>query len=263
MLALLLGCAAPSHAHAPAAARLRAMAPEIAAHPGDATLLLRRAQVREEAGDLDAARADLLHARALDPEIGAVDVALARLELEARRPGDALDAAMRALAKAPQDALALMLRARAMVALRRDAACDAWLAAIAAAEREGDASPDAYLEAGRACDPPRAASLLERACARLGDPPALVVAAIAAERAAGRVDDALARCRAAADRAQGPALPWLVLEAELLSGAGRSAEARVAAARALDDFDALAPRLRTTSWAQALRVRASAVADAP
>lgn len=105
-----------AYAHPGVHERVDEVSHEIAANPSDASLYVRRAELRVTHGDFRDARRDLKKARALDPELLEVDLVAGMLELEAGHPTRALPPLSRFLERQPHHSKARALRAEAHVA---------------------------------------------------------------------------------------------------------------------------------------------------
>ena len=143
-------CSAVASAHPVSDQRLHDLMHRIDDAPGDAGLLVRRAELYRERGDRAAALADLRHASSLAP--GRIDVALAegRLWLDAGWPARALDVLDRAVAGSPDDVGARTVRARALADVGRPLAAAADLTrALAQCGPTRLPQPELYFERAR------------------------------------------------------------------------------------------------------------------
>lgn len=221
-------------------------------NPADATLYLRRGELRRMRAQWTEARDDYESARRIDPGLAAVDLCLGRMWIEAGDPARATAPLDRFLARRPDDPDALVTRARARLALGRHLeAADDFTRAISRYRGARGPEPDCYLERARALRAAGAGHVeqalrgLDEGLARLGQPVTLQLLAIDLEIESKNYDAALARL----DRAAAPARrreSWLVRRADILERAGRLPEARQAYAQALAEVDALAGRRRGT-----------------
>ena len=121
---------------------------EIDKSPKNAELFMHRADLHRAHGDWDAAQADYDHAFALDPKIPYIDLARARMFLEANWAMSCKTAVDRFLARNPDHPDGLIIRARALVKLgqRLDAAQD-YTKSIA---KTVDGKPELFLERAQA-----------------------------------------------------------------------------------------------------------------
>jgi tetratricopeptide (TPR) repeat protein len=197
---VFLGVAAPAAAHAPIEEQIEALSLRIAAHPGDASLYLRRGELHRLLRETSAARADYEKARLLDPKLAVVDLGLGTLLLETGHPADAVVVLDRFLKARPGDPAGLAARGRARARLGRPLdAADDFTRAIAASPPRRPPSPDLYIEKARAIAAAGEGHLeqalrgLEEGIERLGSPAALEIAAAAIERRLGRQQAADAR----------------------------------------------------------------------
>lgn len=256
LLAGAMIVAASAAAHGDLHERIDAATRAIAAAPDDASLVMRRAELRRMHGELDEALADYTRAA----ELG---VAGARLELgrgtvlaELGHLAAAIAALDRALQLEPDSVDALVRRAR--VRLRTgEAATDDYDRAI---ERLDRPRPDLYVERARALRSlgriDAALAGLEEGMRRLGPLASLAGTALELERDARRWDAALARVDTmlvAAERKE----TLLVERGELLAAAGRDDDARAAFDAAADAIRALPAHLRTAPAVRSLETRVS------
>ncbi len=223
----------------------------VVARPTDAVARFHRAELYRVRGEVELARADYRAARALDPQLAAVDLGLADL----MRTSGELDAALghleRFLQSHPEHESALVMRGRVHAA-RGDAALAAadFGAAIVAAEIGRGPQPEYYIEraaALEACVPPQteqALQTLEAGLRRLDRPTTLLRAAVEIEMRHGRFDAAAERIAAAFSGDAEIPPSWAMRRAELLERAGCNVEARSAYARALARLSALPPERR-------------------
>ena len=222
--------------------KIREVSARMLREPARADLCLQRGELHRLHGDRDAARRDYARALELDPRLEAVELARARLALEAGEAAEARAAVDRFLARRPGHAEGAAVRARALARLGDPSAAAEFSRAIDLAAAPG---PDLFLERADAAGarPDEALAGLDDGLRRLGPVPALVLAAVGIERKAGRADAALGRV--AAVEASAPRREtWTALRGEILAEAGRPAEARAALAQALAAIEALPPRPR-------------------
>jgi len=220
---------------------------EIAAHPHDARLYLRRGELHRFHGELRAALADYERAQSLDPTLAEADLGRGRALLEANRAHAARHSLTHFVHARPKDPDGHIELARCLVRLARPAEAAAeYSRAIAVAPRP---TPDSYVEranalaaAGRREEAIRG---LDDGLRRLGPVVSLQEVAIENEVARKNWDGALARVDSVA--ALSPRREsWLVRRAEILTAAGRPREARATYREALAAIGTLPPRLRET-----------------
>lgn len=251
----VLTCGAPLHAtaHPGYDARIAAVSEDVAAHPEDRALRLRRVELLRRAGHLHDALADLRILARDDPHDPAMQIERALVRIAQGRTRSAerdLDAAIAAGASS--------VTAHAKRAELREAD-----GRLAAAGEDLDAAialggtPDLYLDRARihiaAGDHDAAAEGLAEGCAALSNPVVLQLALLDAERHRGRAAEALTVADgllvAAPRRAD-----WVLLRAELLVELGREGEALAERLRALA-FANAAMALRPTALHQLTRAR--------
>ncbi len=240
---------------------------EINQAPRNPELYIKRAELQRAGCQWDAAYVDIGRAEALTNQWPMLDLARARVFLDAQWFESAEMAADRFLARVPKHVEALTLRARVRVKLRK------FLAAAADYSRAIDNSsapaPQLYLERAQALVAAGGDHLaaavqgLDQGIRRLGPILTLQSAAIELELKQHRVEAALARI----DRvlAQVPRKEaWLLRRGEILQQAGQNAEAADSFRAALKALDTLPPGRRAVPATQELeqRIRAAlAVAD--
>lgn len=223
-----------------------AAAAALAESPGDPERHLALGRVHAEKREWDAALALYASARGL----GADDARVARLEgsayLEAGWPHMARTRFDRTLGVNPNDGAAHLGRARAWMKLDHpeNASKDFEVALTTLPLIQPGyvlEHHDALLAANR---PDDAIAALDAGIVRLGQVPALQVAAIDARVGAGRYDDALRRIDLLL--AASPGHPgWSARRAEILEQAGRTEEARLAYVDALAQIQVRTSRRRT------------------
>lgn len=245
-------------AHGPLHEQIDGLTRRIESAPDDATLYLRRGELRREHRDTEAALSDFARAGRLDPSLAQVDLLRGKTLLDAGLTPAAIAALDRFLAARPDHADALAARARAH-AVRGDsqaAARDYTLAIRHAAPPE----PDHYLGRARALAAEGGESVsaairgLDEGIARLGPLVSLTTTAIEIEQASGRNEAALARLNRLIDGAPRPET-WLARRAELLAGIGRSREAAADCLAALAAIERLPQRVRDTRSSADLEAR--------
>ncbi|MFQ5515440.1 MAG: tetratricopeptide repeat protein [Myxococcota bacterium] len=206
----------------------------LAANPDDFTLHLRRARLHRERGRWDAAAASLLRAAELGADEIRVQVALARIFLDAGFPLTAERQIERVLASRPEHPEARIVRARISSALgKRLRAADDYRAGLLHLERPEPGLVLEAMEAQRAADRPEdALRVADAAMARIGVVASLQLPALEIELELGHPERALARIEVLLEQA--PAHPlWLARRAELLEATGRAREARATYAQTL------------------------------
>ena len=202
----------------------------LAARPADADLYLERGELYARHEDWISAEANYLRAAELSPQHPRLSVARGNLELATRRPAEArqfLDAALR---QNPRDAEALILRARAHVALKDTGAAGADY--DAALELLAHPSSEFFLERAALLPPAEAIRSIDEGIARIGPAITLQLRAITLEESLGRIDAAAARIDRVAEQSERKE-SWLKRRGDLLARAGRTSEARAAYAEAL------------------------------
>ncbi len=240
-LAAFLLSAVGGRAHPEIERALVRLNAEIAASPGNPAHYLTRGELYAKHEAWDLAEANFLLAAELAPTHPGLARARGALALAQREPRAARELLDAALARDPRDATALVLRARAHVALgARPAAVtdlDAALSAIAAPP------PELFLERAALLPPADALRGLDAAIARVGPSISLQLRAITLEESLGRIDAAAGRLTAIAAQSERPEM-WLKRRGDLLARARRLPEAHAAYAAALAAIAALPDWLR-------------------
>jgi len=243
------------------------MTARIEADPRNARLYLQRGELYRNHRDWSAAEADFLRARALQPDLAAVDFYIGQLKLDADLPKQAKQALDRFLAKEPDHARAHIARARALVRLGQPrAAVRDYDRALQAHGKDHRPEPTYYLERAHALASvgtkhvDAALRGLDDGLERLGRPVTLQLYAIELELERGRHDAALARLEQIASRANRQE-SWLVRRGEILESAGRVVEARSAYAAALDAIEALPVSRRGSRAMQRLQTQAATAVE--
>jgi tetratricopeptide (TPR) repeat protein len=251
----------PTTAHEAIHDQIAAVTDQIRQEPRNPLLYLKRGGLHTSHGDWEAALGDYDRAAKLDPSLTAVDLGRGRALLTAGQFHSAKDALTRFLARQPNHAEALVLRARALVHLGAlDASAADYTRAIASSARLDRPNPDYYLERARvvAARGPQhveeALHGLDEGMAQLGPLVSLQLYAIELELSTDRTQAALARLAALATHSTTPEA-WLVRRGELLEQAGRVEEARLAYAEALAAVASRSARHRNTRAARELEVR--------
>jgi tetratricopeptide (TPR) repeat protein len=246
----------PASAHGDLHDQIAAVTREIAAHPRDARLYVRRGELHRFHGETRAALADFDRALSLDPPSADAQLGRARALLAANRATDARHALAQFVQARPDDAEGHRTFARCLARLGRprDAAAE-YSRAIALLPRP---SPDVYVERARAFasagDRTAAIRGLDEGLQRLGPIVSLEEEAIDFEVATKNWDGALARVDRVAARTPRPE-SWLARRGEILAAASRPGEARVAFENALTAIERLPPRLRETRAMRRLEAR--------
>jgi tetratricopeptide (TPR) repeat protein len=260
LAALVATTAAPAHDDLDR--QIARVTARLAADPGNASLLLRRAELHRQHRDWDRSLADLIRAEAADPSNDDVTFARGRLFRDAGWPRAALLVLAPYLAAHPDHGPAHLVRARALVDVGRFA--DAVSAYDDAVTHLPVRQPDHYVERARAARRAGGEHLaaavrgLDAGMDDLGPIVTLELLAIETEVELGRHDAALARIDARLRRAPRPE-SWLVRRAEVLERAGRPADAAESCRAALAAIDDLPPRHRSTAATRALADRANAL----
>lgn len=228
----------PAHAHGDLHERILKLTAQIAAQPAEATLLLQRADLRRQHGEFPGALADLDAAAKLKTDRCIILLAQTRVFSDAGQITNALRAADEFLALESNSAEAFTLRARARFKANQvQGAISDFTSALGLSSTP---EPDVYLERARVQAAlgqlAQAASGLDEGVARLGEVPALQLAAIEYDRQ--RADFAAAIARVDKLVARHPVKePWLVLRGEILAQAGRLPDAKAAFQQALSGIE--------------------------
>ena len=245
VLAACLLYAVPVPGHPGIAVQISNLSNRIAADSGNSELFLKRGELHRIHRDWQAARADYLKSRELDPELVLVDFCLGRMWLEAGQPGESRSALDRFLAAQPgnPEALAFRGRAKALEGGYREALDDFNAAITAYRGKSGIPPPELFIERARTqvTAGVKAAAVLrglDEGLELLGQPVTLHLEALELEISSGRFRSALARVdRLAAVSVRQES--WLTRRGEILEVAGRDQEAVSAyreALRAIDDL---------------------------
>ena len=150
-VSVCLGLHSPAVGHVAIEVQIAELTRRIERAPADATLLLKRGELHRAHQDWAAAEADFGRARALDPSLTAVDLALGALWLDSGQPGKARVALERFLAKHPDHRLARVSRGRALASLGLGVEAAAEFTRVIELARPPDhPDPDHYLERARA-----------------------------------------------------------------------------------------------------------------
>jgi tetratricopeptide (TPR) repeat protein len=210
-----------------------------------AALYLKRGELHREHEDQELALADYDKAAELDPGLEVIDWCRGMALADAGQPARAREALDRFLLKQPDHADGHLTRARVLATLKEhDPAAKDYRRAL---QLSSEPRPETYLELSQvleqAGDPAAAIAALDDGIGRVGAIPTLQTAAIELELEEKRHESALKRADqlvAAAERKE----TWLALRAEILTRAGRPAEARQALRDSLSSIEALPARIR-------------------
>lgn len=214
---------------------------ELTAAPQNAELYLERGELYARHAEFISAEANYLRAAELAPDHPRLARARGALELATGQPLAARKLLDAALARAPQDAEALVLRSRAHAALANPGAAVADLdRAIALVSAP---SPELFLARAALLPPADAVQSLDAALERIGPVMSLHLRALALEESLGRIDAAVARLDRIAQQSERKET-WLKQRGDLLRRAGREREAHDAYASALAAIAALPDWLR-------------------
>lgn len=222
---------------------------ELAKRPGDAGLLLERAEVWRAHGELDVARQDLEAALAAQPRFQPARVRLAMVARDQGRLEEALTLLDTAALAEPGQPFIRSVRSGVYLRLGRPAAAVSDLDAILSSDVEP--APELYLDRARAqlamAKPDTNAVVrgLDQGIDRMGPVPSLHLMALDLEEQSGQVEAALLRIeRLTKESARKER--WLERRGDVLMKAGRAAEAAKAWEEALAAIDALPERQRRT-----------------
>ena len=246
-LALLLSAfgAERAEAHGDLHDQIAQVTRQIARSPGDARLYVKRGELHRFHGERTAALSDYDTAARLDPTLAEVDLGRGKTLFEAGRPREARAALGRFLTRRPDHADARLALARVLVRLRLPGEADAEYAR--ATNLVGRPKPDLYFERATALASvarfDAAIRVLDEGIMRLGPLAALEDLGVSVERRRGNYDGALARLdRMSIGKTRREA--FLARRGEILAEAGRRAEARESLLAARDSIQSLPPRLR-------------------
>lgn len=238
---------------------------QIAGKP-TAALHLKRGELHREHEDPALALADYDKAEELDPALEVVDWCRGMALADAGRPAQAREALDRFLLKQTEHADGHLTRARVLATLKEyDLAARDYRRAL---QLSSEPRPETYLELStvleQAGKPGAAIRALDEGIGCLGPIPTLQTAAIEIELKEKLHDPALKRVDqlvAAAERKES----WLAMRADVLTRAGRPAEARQALRESLASIEALPARIRGLAPTLELesKVRASLSALGP
>jgi predicted Zn-dependent protease len=247
-----------SFSHGDLHEQIDALTRQIAEHPDNATLLLKRADLHRIHGEPAEALKDLDRASKIDPTLRTVDLVRGKVLLDSNQPALAQVALDRFLAQVTNHVDGLVTRARVRIKLGENAkAIDDFSKAISNSPRP---DPQLYLDRAslfRSMNPPRldeAVRGLNEGIEKLGPLVTLELPAIELEVLQNKYDAALQRLdrlAASASRKE----TWLVRRAEILTKAGRFGEARETFAAALKAIQTLPDELRNKPATRDLEAR--------
>lgn len=242
----------PGLAHGALHQQLIDVSVQLAEHPDDFELLIRRGELQRLHGSWAESRVDLEHARKLRPEDVEPIFRLGRLELEADNASTAVTWLQSALEKKPHHIEAALLLGRAWVKVGKPAkAIEPFNTAI---HWSREPRPEWFLERSKALlatapDSKEALQLaeasLDEGLELIGPVPTLQLAAVELDLRGGRVDVALKRIdsvRATSERKEA----WWFRRGVILEGARRPVEARAAFESARTAWEKLPDRLQRT-----------------
>ena len=228
-LAGLLLLAGPSFAHLPWDDQLDVLAEQIREEPLNASLYVRRADLRKELGDIQGASIDLDRASELDPQLDLVDLGRGLLSLEVDDPQMAQFFLDRFLDRNPDHAKALLASARALRQLQEfDLAAKRYQGAI---DGYSMVKPAFFVELAEvqveAGSPGAAVETLDEGVRRFGPLTSLQIRAIDILADQGKTQKALNRLDRLTTTSPQTA-KWMLRKGEILESAGRWVEAEVA-----------------------------------
>ncbi|MEP6955909.1 MAG: tetratricopeptide repeat protein [Chthoniobacterales bacterium] len=258
--AAILGFAAAALGHGDLHEAIDGVSRAITAAPRDATLLLRRAELRRLHGEFAAAEADYASVRRLRPDLTIVEFGLAALRHAQGRDDDALPLLDRFLRSTPEHPGARVLRAEILEKRGAWEKAEADLAVAAPAEPHY-ATKRAELLArhGRFED---AARCLDEASRARGRVPVLEQQALEMEERAGDTESALRRLDRLIAQEPRPDL-WLARKASLLTTLGRGEEAKAAWQEATTALEKVPTEKRNLEMNRSLAAQIEAGLAAP
>lgn len=232
-----LCCATSGVAHPELDEALVRFAERLAVNPADASVFLERGELYAKFDDSVAAEANYLRALELAPRLPRLALARGALALASKHFAEARELLDDAVASAPRDAEAHILRARALARLK--AAPEALADYTVALQILPEPPPELFLERAALYDAPAdAVRSLDEGISRLGPAVSLHLRALELELALGRTEAALARVDLLAGMSERRET-WLKRRGDILASAGRGAEARTAYTAALAAIRAL------------------------
>jgi predicted Zn-dependent protease len=250
-----------SFSHGDIHEQIEALTRQIAEHPDNAGLLLKRADLHRIHGESAEALKDLDRASNIDPALKTVGLVRGKVLLDANHPALAQAALDRFLAQVTNHVDGLVTRARALIKLGENAkAIDDLSKAISNSPRP---DPQLYLDRAnllRNMNPARfdeALRGLNEGIEKLGPLVTLELPAIELEVLEAKYDAALQRLDRLAVKAPRKET-WLVRRAEILAKAGRFGEARQTYSAALKAIQTLPDGLRNQPATRDLEARVRA-----
>lgn len=259
LLALFIPCLLAAHGNLHK--EIEAATRQIQAAPENVALWLERASLSRQHADFDGALRDLHHARTLDPAAAEYDFLIGRTYAGARFYKSAILHLDRFLAKSPDHAEALLLRAKSrFVTKDLSGACADYDKAITRIEKP---TPGQFLEQAHAhalnpgAGPITAIARLEAAMERIGRVPTLQEAALQYEVQREDYAAAIARINKLLNEAPRKER-WLIQLGQVLLRADRPDEARSCFQQVVQLIDALAPGVRARTLNQDLKRTAEA-----
>ena len=217
----------------------------IAESPSDAKLILRRAELNLEHGDLTAAETDFLQAHKLQPKLAVVNLGLARIRTAQGRPKEAIKLLNTFLSLTPSHASGRVLRAELLEKNGewKKAELDLRAAAAASSEPQYATLHAQLLERhGQAME---AVRCLDQACQRSGRIPVLEQLALDIQERAGNTEGALKRLNHLVSSEPRPDI-WLIRKARLLEKSGKAEEAKATWDQAATAHEKIPPHKRET-----------------
>ena len=251
-----------AHAHEGLHEQIVALTAKIKRDPKNATLYVQRGELHRLHRDWTRAAADYDRAARLQPELQIVDFVRGKMFFESGRLQRARITLDRFLTQQPSHFEGLVTRARVLAKLNvtTDSIND-FSQALAVSP-----DPELYLEraqvaAGDAQRLHKALNGLDGGIKRLGPLVTLQLAAIELELRRHNYDAALARLDLVTSQSERKET-WLARRGEILTLAGRSAEARAAFQDALAAIDSLPPSHRQARSITALQLRIRSALEA-
>ena len=242
----------PAHAHGPLHEQLVEVSAQLAAHPDDFDLLLRRGELQRLHGSWAESRADFEHARNLRTTDIEPGFRLGRLELDAGNPTAAVPWLEAAVAERPHHIEANLLLARAWVGQGKPGKSIPFFNTAIHWSRQP--RPEWFVERSKAilAAGPESKEATRMALASLdegleliGPVPTLQLAAIELEVRLGRTEAAVKRVDAIREVSERKE-QWWFRRGILLEEAGRRSEATAAFHSAVDAIELLPDRLQRT-----------------
>jgi tetratricopeptide (TPR) repeat protein len=238
--------------------RIAMVTSEIKQQPDNAELYLKRGELHGLHEEWKEAEADFDKAQKLDPKLVTISLARSRVSLARNRFTEAQTDVERFLSVYPDHSTALIVRARALAGRKQFAeSAKAWAMVI---EKADHPDVEHFYERARvlvAAGPEQtdaAIKTLDEGLAQLGTVPTLGLYAVQLEVARKRYDAALERLDGMMPRT-GRKETWLELRGDILASAGRTEEAEKTYAKALEEFQRLPARVRSTKASAGLEER--------